>query len=108
MRASKTYFDQIPVETVKKIITEVPANNAIGNDSVSDKTQDQVTPEPAGWREVARRVQQEQDPKRMIELVQQLIALLDEQQCSKPLPHTPDDPKSFAGQWKPRQDGDQL
>jgi hypothetical protein len=75
---SKTYFQQIPVETVKKIITEVPANNAVGNESVSE-TQDQVTAPLGDWREVARKVQQEQDPKRMIGLVQQLIASLDKE-----------------------------
>jgi hypothetical protein len=90
MRASKTYFEQIPVETVKKIITEVHANNAIGNDSVSDETENQVTVEQEGWREVARKVQQEQDPRRMIGLVQQLIASLDDEQCRKPLAHTSD------------------
>jgi hypothetical protein len=88
MRGSKTYFEQIPVETVKKIVKEVPENNAIGNDSVSGETQDPVAPPSEDWREVARKVQQEQDPNRMIGLVEQLIGKLDEERRRKRLPHT--------------------
>ena len=38
------------------------------------------------WRELARQIQEEKDPQKMIELVQQLIAKFDEQQALKPSP----------------------
>jgi hypothetical protein len=42
--------------------------------------------QPEGdWRELAFRVQQETDPKKMIELAMQLIANLDEQRAGKNL-----------------------
>lgn len=37
------------------------------------------------WRELALRVQQEADPKKMIELAMQLVANLDEQRAGKNL-----------------------
>ena len=37
------------------------------------------------WRELALRVQQEADPKKMIELAMQLVANLDEQTAGKNL-----------------------
>ena len=37
------------------------------------------------WRELALRVQQEADPKKMIELAMQLVANLDEQRTGKNL-----------------------
>jgi hypothetical protein len=37
------------------------------------------------WRELALRVQQETDPKKMIELAMQLVANLDEQRAGKNL-----------------------
>lgn len=37
------------------------------------------------WRELALRVQQEADPKKMIELAMQLVANLDEQKSGKNL-----------------------
>ena len=80
MRASKTHFEQIPVETVKKIATELPDNNAGGNDSVNVETPDEVkSPHHEGWREVAHQVQQEQDPQKMSGLVHRLLAELDEE-----------------------------
>jgi hypothetical protein len=79
MQAPKTNFALIPVETVKKIAKELPQNN----DSVSAETQDEVTSPQDRWRDVAQKVQQEQDPKRMIRLVEELIATFDEEQLGK-------------------------
>ena len=90
MQASKTHFEQIPVETVKKIAKELPDNNAIGNDSAGVEAREEITSPQERWREVAQEVQQEKDPKRMIGLVQQLIAELDEEQLRKRPPHTTD------------------
>jgi hypothetical protein len=90
MQASKTHFEQIPVETVKKIAKEISDNNAFGNGTAGVEAQDEVASPQQRWREVAQEVQQEKDPKRMIGLVQQLIAKLDEEQLRKRPPHTTD------------------
>jgi hypothetical protein len=68
MRASKTHFEQIPVATVKKIAKELPKSSVVP---------DEITPPQENWRELAKQVQQEQDPKRMTELVTQLLAEFD-------------------------------
>jgi sensor domain CHASE-containing protein len=70
VRKSNTYFEQIPVETVKRIVEQLPEN---GISTQQD------------WRELAERVQQETDPNRMIDLVQQLITKLDEEKLRKGL-----------------------
>jgi hypothetical protein len=64
MRAAKTHFEQIPVETVKKIAKEF-------------RVLDVITPPQERWRLVAEQVQQEQDPKRLTELVEQLLEEFD-------------------------------
>jgi hypothetical protein len=87
MKASNTHFGQIPVETVKKIAKELP--NIIEIDHVTTETQNEVTPEQKRWREVAEKVQIENDPQRMIKLVEELIAAFDEEEgrkCGKDAP----------------------
>jgi hypothetical protein len=79
MLRSKTHFEQVPLEMVKKIAKGMPANNAIENASVSIETRDEVTSVQGDWREMAQRVQQEQDPDRMIGLVKQLIETFDKE-----------------------------
>ena len=74
MRASKTHFEQIPVATVKKIAKELPKSSVMP---------DEITPPQENWRELAKQVQQEQDPKRMTELVTQLLAEFDEENLRK-------------------------
>jgi hypothetical protein len=71
MRTSKTYFEQIPVETVKKIAKELPETSVV-------QALDQIAPPREPWRELAKQVQQEQDPTRMTELVTQLLVAFDE------------------------------
>jgi hypothetical protein len=71
MQRSKRHFQQVPLEIVKKIAKELPETSAV-------RELDEITPPQEHWREVAKQVQQEQDPKRMTELVQQLLAELDE------------------------------
>jgi len=90
MEASKTRSEQIPVETVKKIAKEFPENNSARNDSEDIEARDRVTSPQERWREVAQKVQHEQNPERMIALVQQLIATFDEEQLRKGLPPTRD------------------
>jgi hypothetical protein len=70
VRKSNTYFEQIPVETVKRIVEQLPENGI--------STQED-------WRELAERVQLEPDPNRMIDLVRQLITKLDEERLRKGL-----------------------
>jgi hypothetical protein len=71
MRTSKTYFEQIPVETVKKIAKELFETSVV--DAV-----DEIAPPQEHWRELAKQVQEEQDPKRMSELVTRLLMAFDE------------------------------
>jgi len=74
---SETYFEQIAVETVKKIATDGPKSCAIENDGVSIEAQDEITPNQKDWRRLAQLIQQEQDPERLTQLTEQLIAALE-------------------------------
>lgn len=90
MQRSKTHFEQIQLEMVKKIAQEFPANNAIETESVSVETRDEVPSGERDWREIAQLVQPEQNPERMIGLVKQLIETLDEEKRQEPqLPNIP-------------------
>jgi hypothetical protein len=88
MQKSKTHFEQIPVETVKKIAKDLPENKAVERDSVEVETPREVTATQEDWRQLAQRVQQEMDPNKMIGLVEQLIATFDNEKASKSLPPT--------------------
>ena len=83
MEASNTHFEQIPIATVKRIARKFSDKNVSESDSVNTETQNQVSSHHEGWREVAQKVQHEGDPKRMIDLVEQLIAMFDEQELCK-------------------------
>jgi hypothetical protein len=89
MRTSKTHFERIPVETVKKIAKDLREDSAIES-SVDVETPREVAAAPAqeDWRQLAQRVQQELDPNRMIGLVEQLIVTFDKEKARKPLPFT--------------------
>jgi hypothetical protein len=76
MRTPKTYFEQIPVETVKKIAKELPETSVV-------QALDEIAPPQESWRELAKQVQQEQDPTRMTELVAQLLVAFDERNPRK-------------------------
>jgi DNA-directed RNA polymerase subunit F len=78
MKASNTHFEQIPVETVKKIAEELP--HAIEIDDVTTETQVEVAPQQKRWREMAQKVQVENDPQRIVKLVEELIAAFDEEE----------------------------
>jgi len=86
MRQSKTYFEQIAVETVKKIATELPETNATETNRVVFEMQDKGTSSQEDWRRLAQRIQEEQDPRKMLELVQQLLDVLEDRKTHKPLP----------------------
>lgn len=95
MREPKIHFQQIPVETVKKIATKLPAeefpeHDAVGDDAASVEKQGEDASLPERWHEVAQRVRQEEDPQKMIGLVQELIATFDDEQLHKRLPRKQD------------------
>jgi hypothetical protein len=70
MRMSKTHFEQIPVETVKKIAKELPETSVV-------RALDEIAPPQENWRELAKQVKSEHDPKRMTDLVAQLLVAFD-------------------------------
>ena len=82
VRPSKTYFEQISVEAVKKLVP-APAI-ARGVETVSLDAPDQGGPAEEGWRELAERVQAESNPDVMVGLIQQLTAKLDEERMRRP------------------------
>jgi hypothetical protein len=86
MQQSKTYFEQIAVETVKKIATELPETNPTETNRVVFEMQDKGTSSQEDWRRLAQRIQEEQDPRKMLELVQQLLDALENRKTLKPLP----------------------
>ena len=94
MKALNTHFEQIPVETVKKIAEELPI--AIEIDDVTTDTKDEITLEPKRWREVARKVQAENDPQKMMKLVEDLIAAFDEEELRKPAKSSSNDARNSA------------
>jgi hypothetical protein len=63
MQTLQTHFEQIPVETVKKIAQPL-----------------HTTHEPAeeDWRDLARQASIEEDPEKLLDLLQQVIETYDE------------------------------
>ena len=86
MRESKTHFEQIPVETVRKIAKKFPAKLARGNHRGCAGTQDEGMSARERWREVAQGGQREGNPKKMIGPVQQFMGTLGVEQLHKRLP----------------------
>ncbi|MGD0415035.1 MAG: hypothetical protein ABSA80_06755 [Terriglobales bacterium] len=82
MKASNTHFEQIPVETVKKIAEELPQAIEI-DDGTTETQQDEVIPQQKRWHEIAWKLKVENDPQRMTVLVEELIAAFDEEQRRK-------------------------
>jgi hypothetical protein len=55
----------------------------------NDRTRDaDGKPGPEDWRELARKIERETDPNKMIELVQELIAKFDQDRLRKGQPPT--------------------
>ena len=90
MAASKTFYEQIPIETVKRIAKEFPEENAIGSDGENTEMTEEVRSPRESWRELAQQVQNERDSKKMSVLVEQLIATLDQEEACKHLSHKRD------------------
>jgi hypothetical protein len=102
VRIRNTHYDQIPLTTVQKIVGDPPMwSESRTHDEehrertrpgsrpcrcTSQKRDDGISGEE-NWRDLARKIQEEPDPARMIDLVQRLIERLDEERQSKnPLP----------------------
>lgn len=80
MRLGKTYFEQIPVDTVSRIAKKLPDNDVVENKTVNVELRGELSSPPQeSWREVAQQIQNERDPKTMSLLVQKLLAELDEE-----------------------------
>ena len=107
MSEPKTHFEQIPVETVKKIATMLPAqgfpqDSAIDDDTVENETKNTVTPADERWREVAQKVQHEADPEKLFALVQELIATFDDEHKRPPHRRYPAKLAGASGQSQSR------
>ncbi len=108
MRKSLTHFETIPVAVVRKIAKPLPRRSgsplvAMRRSSLvvkamcsvhsslereiemGDSKENDCEQTNGDWRELAFRVQQESDPKKMIELAVELVAKLDEQKAGKNL-----------------------
>ena len=68
MQTLKTYFEQIPVETVKKIAQPFHTTHE---------------PTEEEWRILARQASEERDPDKLLELTQQLVEKYDEEKQRK-------------------------
>jgi hypothetical protein len=88
MQKSKTHFEQVPLELVKKIAKDLPERIAIDSDRADVETPPEIEAAKEDWRQLAERVQQEPDPNRMIGLVEQLIVTFDNEKARKSLPFT--------------------
>jgi hypothetical protein len=85
MAPSNTFFEQIPIETVKRIATEFPEKKPIGSDGHNIEVPNEATSPGETWRQIAQKVVDEPDPGRVVELAVQLIARLDEERlCRRP------------------------
>jgi hypothetical protein len=64
------------VETVKKIAKDLPETSVV-------QALDEIAPPQQHWLELAKQVQEEQDPMRMTELVTRLLVAFDERNPRK-------------------------
>ncbi len=72
---TKFNFERIPVETVRRIAKELPVQSAPAIREPGHLRQESES--KRDWQELALQVQQENNPKKMIHLVDQLIDALD-------------------------------
>jgi hypothetical protein len=83
MALPKTYFPQVPVELVKKVAKEFTESDATAGNGANPQASNGVKSSTEPWRALAEQVQRESDPDKMIDLVQELIAKIDEEKSSK-------------------------
>ena len=60
-----------------------PEHDASQDDDKKTKMTDEARSPSKSWRDMAQKVQGEPDPRKMTELVEQLIAMLDQEQARK-------------------------
>ena len=80
MPTQKLHFEVIPVSTVKKILEDLPQEEA---DRLPQEKKENGTESGNGWRELAQRAQRETDANKMLELVEQLIEKFNEEKLQK-------------------------
>ena len=85
MSKGNGYFERITVERVKKIATEFHAEGSNGADGVprDGESRKEAVLHAEQWRELAQRVQHEQDSGKMIGLVEQLIDSFDREELRR-------------------------
>ena len=83
MEFRKTSFEQVPVEVVKTMVNDI-------RESSSDEAVEPIEGEgtgnetpPVNAATLVDEIQREQNPSRMIELVERLVAIFDEQRMPK-------------------------
>jgi hypothetical protein len=91
-----TYYEQVPVAQVKKIVELLPGAKRDEKHTVASIQSSVNLPSREAWQELAKLAQQETDPKKMIDLVQQLIEKYDQEKtrtvpsrASKPMDTSP-------------------
>jgi hypothetical protein len=70
----------------QQLLQETPfeSDGGLRTSSAESPMPDPSTSPPEDWRELAQRVRVENDPYKMVELVEQLIAKIDEERFPKP------------------------
>jgi hypothetical protein len=90
MSPANTYFEQISVEMVKRIAKEFP-NPTKADEVIAETPNQDDMPQQERWREVAQKVQVENDPQKVTDLVEELLRSYDEEKRRKS-GHTPHRP----------------
>ena len=67
MQTSRTYFEQVPVETVKRIAQPFTDDGEVGAGGMSLESPEQ------DWRELAQLIQIETDHDKMMEMLQLMM-----------------------------------
>ena len=83
MRTLKTHFEQVPLEIVKKIAEPFAEDEEVGTDGTSVEPPNDAFSAAQDWREVARRIQVETDPNKMMTMVERLLEKFDEEKRRK-------------------------
>jgi hypothetical protein len=83
MRTLKTHFEQVPVEIVKKIAEPFAEDEEVETDGTSVELPHDALAAEQDWREVARRIQVETDPYKMMEMAERLLEKFDEEKRRK-------------------------
>ncbi len=83
MNATKTHFEQIPVETVKRIAEFLPSAALENMDDPKVEVERKVLCGQENWRQLAQRVLEEPNPENLTDLVQRLVVAFDKEKVHK-------------------------